>query len=764
MGSAAQPASVPVLWSTRVALATVGFVAVTAQIVVMRELFVFAQGNELSIGICLAVWLLWTAAGSAFFDRPFVSRSSKAVLATLLTATPLLLVASIVFIRWSRAYWRALPGEALGPAPIILTALLALAFFCPFSGWLFTAGTRYFAEVTGQSSSSAGASMYLFDAAGSATGGVLASLVLVPHLNAMQIASLVLGVSLLAASAIAIRNRAGRHCLFALIVVAVGMGAWGAGSLESHLLRPSWPGFAVLATTTSPYGSLAVVESAGSRSLTQNGSSIFAANDQSSAEEAVHFAMLEHPAPRSVLLIGGGLNGSLNEILKYKSVEQIHYVELDPAVLDLGQQFFPDVWSALARDTRLRVYPIDGHRFLNSTPSRYDVIILNLPEPQTAQINRFYTVEFFGTARAHLNAGGVFAFQTHASEEYLSPQLAEFLRCLRSSLSESFPEVIAIPGENIHFMASPQPGTLTSDPVILVQRLQQRAVSTQYVREYYLPFRMSPERIADLDAQLSPFAGKTRLNRDFAPIAYFFDVELWSAQYSSSYRALFRIFDALPFRNLLIAIATLAVGLAVFGYLLGRSHMSFAAGYATTLMGLTIMAAEVLLLLGFQTVFGYVYSELALIIGAFMAGIAFGSWIALRSFDRSNRGKLLLHALSLQLAAIFLLLVLTPALEASGRSGLVGFTIHATVIIFAVALGALAGLQFPIATRLFIGDRKQVSSVGTLYALDLVGACLGAILVSTFLIPLFGFRNTAALVAVANLGPVLLLPFCVRDA
>ncbi len=63
-----------------------------------------------------------------------------------------------------------------------------------------------------------------------------------------------------------------------------------------------------------------------------------------------------------------------------------------------------------------------------------------------------------------------------------------------------------------------------------MRRLRARRLHTQYVREYFLPFRMSPDRMQDLKLQIEPLPS-TPVNRDFAPVAYYFDVVLWSAPF-----------------------------------------------------------------------------------------------------------------------------------------------------------------------------------------------------------------------------------------
>ena len=110
----------------RAALVLLGFTAVIAQVVLMRELIVVFYGNEISLGLMLSSWLLWTSAGSVVLGRigahgpPPVRR--VAVLQVLLAlALPL----TILAVRSSKLIFRPLPGEVLGPGPMLLVALVA---------------------------------------------------------------------------------------------------------------------------------------------------------------------------------------------------------------------------------------------------------------------------------------------------------------------------------------------------------------------------------------------------------------------------------------------------------------------------------------------------------------------------------------------------------------------------------------------------------------------------------------------------------------
>ena len=74
--------------------------------------------------------------------------------------------------------------------------------------------------------------------------------------------------------------------------------------------------------------------------------------------------------------------------------------------------------------------------------------------------------------------------------------------------------------------------------------------------------------------------------------------------------------------------------------------------------------------------------------------------------------------------------------------------------VLALIAGLLGGYQFPLASRLyFAGAANPLRNPGILYGLDLLGACLGAVALSAYLLPVYGFLRTAILMGVVNLGP-----------
>jgi spermidine synthase len=601
-------------------------------------------------------------------------------------------------------------------------------------------------------------------------GGLVASLVFLRVLEPFQIAVIVLVLNLLMASVLLLRMSSRQLAIVAAVaaMAATFLLVRVAPRLEIAALARQWKGFHLLASRDSIYGNLAVTETGNVRSLYENGLILANSPDESAAEEAAHYALLEHPAPRHILMIGGGADGSVAQALRHPTVEQIDLVELDPALIDMARKYFsaeqgnPDFRS----DSRVHLHYADGRAYLKSTHDLFDVIIVNVPDPQTAQLNRFYTAEFFLAARDHLAPGGLLALQLRSSEEAISPDLAEFLRCIRRTLREVFPRVVVIPGETVHLFAAMRPGLLTDDPHVLVARLLARNLHTHYVREYFIPFRMMPDRMEQVRDDLQP-RSTTQINRDFTPIAYYFDVVLWSAQFKPDYAGWLRRAAHVHFSAILGAVLIVSSLLAALSWLIAnrQQRIRAAAGWCMGAAGFTLMALEIFLLLSFQSIYGYVYSQLAILIALCMAGIAFGSWLGMRRTRRACASSCRAVASTQFVLALSVPLLMLLVSQFAKLSGTAENWLAAQCIFPALAAlsGMAGGYQFPLATEIYFHEGSGRRRLGTLYAIDLMGGCAGALALSGYLIPVFGFWKTAWLCAAVNLAPALLaLTACAR--
>lgn len=97
-------------------------------------------------------------------------------------------------------------------------------------------------------------------------------------------------------------------------------------------------------------------------------------------EMLVHPALLSHPNPEKVLVIGGGDGGCLREIARHPSVKEIHICELDQLVIDTAKKYIPSMACGF-EDPRVNVHILDGYQFMLEHKNEYDIIIVDSADP-----------------------------------------------------------------------------------------------------------------------------------------------------------------------------------------------------------------------------------------------------------------------------------------------------------------------------------------------------------------------------------------------
>jgi len=743
-----------------------GFAATVGQILLIRELMVVFYGHELSTGIVLASWLLWTALGSMGLGRLVEQVHRKNVIFSLgqlflAAALPL----SVASIRFAKTLWGIPPGEIIHLAGMVTMAFTFLAPFCLVSGFLFPVACGVVEDEKGIGARSAGIS-YLYEAIGAASGGMLFTYGLIKWLSPIGIAwvvSLGLTLSSLALAQWGGQTRPSVRLLVTLLTLAmIGCGSYGlavADKVDRKTRSLQWGHYQLLESRDSIYGNLAAVSRGDQISLYANGLWMFSYPDPFTSEESVHYALLQHPHPRRVLLIGGGVSGSLSEILKHPSIDRVDYVELDPTLIALGKTHLPRDCTRSLDDPRVRIYLTDGRAFIKHAPLSYDVIIINLPDPMTAQLNRFYTVEFFREAARVMTPTGVLAVGATASENIIGPTLAQYLTSIYRSVTNVFPRVVVLPGGTARFFGTRE-GDLISDPRGLVKRVKERGLSLRFVREYYLIFNLSQERRDYLLSFLTGDHGSSLVNRDLHPVCYFYDVVHWSAQYQPRMKRWFLALAGLDLSWMAAGIGVIALVLVVaIARSRGQSSRRTAIVPAVLASGWTEMTLEVVIILAFQVFYGFLYEKIGLIIAGFMVGLVAGSWLMTRLLATLGRPLRTLIAVQSGLAgySLVLLLVIRKLQDLHDISGSL-LVIEILFPLLTALAGFLGGLHFPLANHAYLGEGRRVSSTaGLVNGLDLFGSSLGALLAGIVILPILGIAQTLYFIAALNLAAILLL-------
>ena len=116
-------------------------------------------------------------------------------------------------------------------------------------------------------------------------------------------------------------------------------------------------------------------------------------------------AAIAHPAPRNVLIIGGGDGGSLEEILKHREIERVVLAELDGGVIEMAKKHFSSVHRGAFDDPRVEIRIGNGMAFVRESGQRFDLIYLDLTDP-IGPAEALYTQTFYADCKRALNPGG----------------------------------------------------------------------------------------------------------------------------------------------------------------------------------------------------------------------------------------------------------------------------------------------------------------------------------------------------------------------
>lgn len=771
-----------------------GFTFTVAQGLLIRELLVSFFGNELAIGLILGNWLILEAAGSGLLgrlaDRWRGKAASYAGLQVLFALfLPLCLFATYI----SRSIAGAIPGEGVGLVPIYYTSFLILTPLALVDGAMFAFGARAYAHLIsgeapsprdsasheGDKASSIGR-VYIYEAIGAIMGGVVFTYLFIPFLFSLQIVLFLSGLNLLSAALIlAFQPRTSArsvHLNPGLILVLVLLAASlalllypGTEGVQRWAFGRQWPGYQVVYSENSVYGNVTVVHREGQYTFYTDGIPTLTAPvpDVAASEEIVHLPMLFTPDPRRALVLSGGVGGVLRELAKYP-LEQIDYAELDPLLIEAVREFPTPLTQEELSDPRVMIEPVDGRLLvrrkrwgLAPSPSEgYDLIIVNLPYPSTLQLNRFYTLEFFQMLGGLLSQDGVVVITSPGTLTYMSQELRDLNSIAYRTLEAAFPHVRPIPGDLTIWLASSSE-TLSSTTVeTLVKRWEERDMEANLVTTPYLQLRFDQRRLDWFWASLKggDGGGKAVLNKDLHPLGLFYGLSYWNALFSPDLAPFFALAGRLRLWTLALPILGCALLLLVALKLTGKGQSAIIP-VAIASTGFTGMTADLIIVFSFQTLYGYVYHRIGLIITAFMAGLSLGGLLMTRRLARMKRDKSTLLKLEVALVLYWAVLPILLLGLYSPIPNPLAFGAVQWILLFLNALaGFLVGSQFPLANRTWLKGREHLSGgAGVLYASDLVGAFLGSILVSVLLIPVLGIVGTCLLAAFLKLGSLALV-------
>jgi spermidine synthase len=707
-------------------LFAVGFVSILGQVVLLRELSVAFYGVELIYTLALGVWLLFSACGAMInrrLENPPLAGINFLFL-FLSAAIPL----DVAFIRASRQLFSGIPGAYLPLHTQIAVMSAALLPAGLILGLLFQWTAKVYVS-DGRSLAAA----YAIESMGGLAGGICATCFLKFGFQNFLIALL---CALVAAGSTFLQSE-GRYSrklrlVSIVITAALVLLVWKAPLLDRLMTSLAHPD--LVETRDTPYSRLTVSLKDNQVSVFENDALLFD-TESTRAEEFVHLAVLQHPNPERILILGGGIEGTIREVLRH-SPKAVDYVELNRALMDFVPQTLPPDIQRSFRAENVRIIIDDPRRFLNRALS-YDLILIGMPEPTSGQANRFYTREFFRQCNAKLNKGGVIAFSLQSSENLWTSQLRSRMVSIYRAAKSVFPEVVFLPGTNNVVIGSRD--LLSRDPTVLTDRLKARGIHARLISANYLRYLYTNDRFQEISRTLE--SGTVPANTDVRPICYQYTLMIWLSKFLPSLKSWdFALPELRGSRVLLwlVVFSLPALALSRTSWHVRRAILAGVAGFAG-------MVLETILILHYQTKNGILFQDIGILLTSFMAGLAVGAWAVARMKQPPSKTA------GIGFLMGFVALSAAIGLEiSSGRS---------TGLLVTLGLLALSGFLvagiFAFAGLREAGDQK--TAVAPLYSADLIGGCVASIVASLALVPVAGMVITAHLMIPVALLSILLL-------
>ncbi|MCP4630692.1 MAG: hypothetical protein GY850_45340 [bacterium] len=681
---------------------TTGVSSVVTQLLTIREFLTQFQGNEIVIALILFNWLILGGLGTRLahvFAKRYRKPTANA-LAWLSLALSACAILQILAIRLLRDVVFT-HGSSVGFYPTLLFSFISIAPYClllgfvlPYSLLVLRSGTPDYPA----------ARIYITDNIGDIGGGALFSFILVfwvSPLTALFLAHLPLLVSIHLLLAPMRRNNTA--ALMAIVsvtlILAAGMG------LEKNSLAPAAGRLAYYQETR--YGRIEIHQDQEQFTLFENGVPMFGSQNLSIAEETIHYPLAQLDTTHNVLLISA--EGGVMAELKKHPIHSIDYVELDPAVAAVQFRF-----NMIKNIEGLNIIHQDGRAFLSKSKKVYEAIIVNLPEPNTFQLNRFFTDGFYKLAKNRLAEGGVLSFSMQGFDNFLAEPQRQKLSSLYNTAGVHFENVLLLPGQKVFFLCSDR--QLNTD---IPSLLDQKGISTAYIGGFFYG-NLSPERIDRLNTLMDP---ATPRNFDNSPYLMRLMFSQWFAKFQTSPVGFFAIIAILS----IVYLARLS----------SEEYVLFSTGCLT-------MGSEILVIFAFQIYFGYIYLQIGIIITVFLAGLLPGAWLGNRM---RRRGRQILALTDLFLIASLALFILAIT-NLADRLPVAFYLAYGFVVSLA------CGFQFPVVLTLKGSDNAAATRA---FSADLIGAACGTLLTSVVLIPYGGILWAAgALIGIKLVSLILI--------
>ena len=708
----------------------IGFASAIGQVILIRELLTVFRGNEFIIGMIFTGWFLGIFAGARFnpqADDPVLER--RIMVSYMLF--PVALLALVHLAHMIPIFFKKTPGSFYS-----LTTEFALSFLFTipvsfFVGYFFPPIVALLSKSYREKS---GGVIYLVESLGAFGGGMLFSFLLIDVLNPLGIIALLLAASL---ALFVVRFR--RKRLLPLLVLPALL-LYASEDLERDFFKFIWNSTqtsTLIKYDRTRYQSIHLGFNEQQISVYGDGILYYTIPDRYESRQLFHLVQsLRDGSNKEDILIFGAGPGSLPYNLLRTDISSLSYFEIDPKLYRTIEPYRIRFYRTGAEDNRLSVISQDLRYHLQNSTETYDMIVCFPPVPHNANLNRFYTAEFYALCRARLRDSGVFITSLGGFSSAMEREQREYISSIYKSFTAQFPAHMKTSGDPVYLIGAKGPGVLPESPAKLIasyvrklpelRRLPLEHAVMENFRASELRSFFEPTHIAYFDATVGAGLGGAVENRDRMPYAY------WNYILYSAAREQSLLYGVLKEYRWFFAVLVFITALVLFRVKRKFGTEQFAGGAVIYAVGMVSMSVVLLMIMLYQNFYGVVYYRISLINALFMLGLTAGSFLANRYSLKS-----LEYVMAFLLGVLALLFVFT-------------FTRQEAlfwIILFLFSL--LCGTAFPSLFLLLSRDNYHVTA-SNLDSMEFFGSIIGSVATTAFL-PMAGMQAVLAanMVAVA---------------
>ncbi len=262
--------------------------------------------------------------------------------------------------------------------------------------------------------------VFSFDYIGALFASLVFPLILVPHLGLIRTSFLFGSVNVAVALWVCLRWGHQNRMVWMLkssAIVALAFLISGfvfAERIQKFSEIHLYPGRIVYSRTT-PYQRIILTSDRDEMRLYLNGNLQFSSRDEYRYHESlVHPAMLAHHSPARVLILGGGDGLACREVCKYPGVKDIFVVDLDPEMTKIftENENLRELNNRSFSDPRVHITNSDAFLWLKQDTAKFDVIIIDFPDPSNHSLGKLYSLTFYEEVIRHLSENGTCAIQS----------------------------------------------------------------------------------------------------------------------------------------------------------------------------------------------------------------------------------------------------------------------------------------------------------------------------------------------------------------